>query len=316
MHLCSDLLQRLRVSQLNVTITDEDVNNVINKLQVKNQCQSEHELAIKLGIKTTFELYRAIQDAMKKSLTRQIQFSIKEQLFEQLITLFCDDDNQKDKTAALENAVFNLLQQYPIELNQKRVQQQLEKEPPTSDIMIAAKAAMSRNEEYQQICSKVMEEQIIEELMAHASVTQQHLSFTQLHSKKTNQIPVVTINTDNKCHYCSAKHCCHYITQKIPAPESQEDFDHLLWQVSHKNISVFKDSTGWYLMIETPCEHLTSQGQCNIYQHRPQVCREYKNTFCEFDYANDTSHFIHFFADYDAFLAYYNNIPHKKTASR
>ncbi|MCG7497995.1 YkgJ family cysteine cluster protein [Vibrio sp. Of7-15] len=316
MHICSDLLQTLHVSQLNVTITKKEVNEVIHKLKMKHQCKTDGELMAQLGLSNALELYEVIQRNMENSITHLVKLSMKEQLFEQLIELFHDNKERSNKAIVLENAITHFLQQYPIELDRLRVQEELEKTAHTSDTMIAAKTAVTDIESYQKICAKVMEKQILEKLMAHASVTQQELSFTQLHNKNINQIPIITINTENKCGYCSAKHCCNYITQKIPEPETQKDFDHLLWQVSHHNISVFEDATGWYLMIETPCEHLTHQGKCNIYQHRPQVCRDYKNTFCEFDYANDTSHFIHFFVDYDSFLAYYNNVAHKKAALR
>ena len=91
------------------------------------------------------------------------------------------------------------------------------------------------------------------------------------------------IKIDKKCSKCKKSICCVSINQKIPTPKSKEDFDHLLWQVSHDNINIFKDSDGWFLLINTRCNHLLEGGVCGIYDKRPWVCREYSNDFCEFD---------------------------------
>lgn len=91
------------------------------------------------------------------------------------------------------------------------------------------------------------------------------------------------VNIDKKCSKCKKSICCNSINQPIPKPKSMEDFDHLLWQISHENINVFKDADGWFLLIETPCMHLLPGGVCGIYDTRPWVCREYDNDFCEFD---------------------------------
>ncbi len=91
------------------------------------------------------------------------------------------------------------------------------------------------------------------------------------------------IAIDKKCSKCKKSICCNSINQKIPTPKSKEDFDHLIWQVAHENINVFKDSDGWFLHIQTRCMHLGDNGACGIYDTRPWVCREYDNDFCEFD---------------------------------
>lgn len=91
------------------------------------------------------------------------------------------------------------------------------------------------------------------------------------------------ISIDNKCSRCTKSICCVSINQKIKTPKSKEDFDHLLWQVSHENINIFKDADGWFLHIATRCSHLGEGGVCQIYDKRPWVCRDYDNDFCEFD---------------------------------
>ena len=88
---------------------------------------------------------------------------------------------------------------------------------------------------------------------------------------------------DKKCQKCTRSICCNSINQKIPKPKTREDFDHLLWQVSHENVNVFRDGDGWFLHITTACSHLLPGGVCGIYEKRPWVCREYSNDFCEYD---------------------------------
>ena len=92
-----------------------------------------------------------------------------------------------------------------------------------------------------------------------------------------------SIEIDKKCRKCTRSICCNSINQKIKKPKTLEDFDHLIWQISHEHINVFKDADGWFLHIETPCMHLREGGVCAIYDDRPWVCREYTNDFCEYD---------------------------------
>jgi Fe-S-cluster containining protein len=95
------------------------------------------------------------------------------------------------------------------------------------------------------------------------------------------QEPVIKI--DKKCAKCKQSICCTSINQKVDAPRSLEDFDHLLWQVSHENINIFKDADGWFLHIHSRCQHLRDGGICAIYETRPFVCRVYTNDHCEYD---------------------------------
>lgn len=93
----------------------------------------------------------------------------------------------------------------------------------------------------------------------------------------------VKLTPENKCSFCPGTKCCNYITQEIDAPRSKDDFDHLLWQLGHENIQAYKDEDGWFLVVMTRCTHLLDDGNCGIYETRPQVCRDYSNDYCEFD---------------------------------
>ncbi|MEW5757381.1 MAG: YkgJ family cysteine cluster protein [Pseudomonadota bacterium] len=95
--------------------------------------------------------------------------------------------------------------------------------------------------------------------------------------------PVIKITPENKCSFCVGTKCCSYITQQISTPRSMEEFDYLLWQVSHRNVQLYKDEDGWFLLVNNPCVHLQPDGRCGIYERRPKICREYENDYCEFD---------------------------------
>jgi Fe-S-cluster containining protein len=120
---------------------------------------------------------------------------------------------------------------------------------------------------------------------------------------KVTVAPAARIMPDNKCGLCTSSICCTYVTQHIDAPRSKHDFEHLLWQVSHENVKAYKDEDGWFLLFETRCSHLTQQGLCGIYEHRPKICREYANDYCEFD-APAEEGFDLYFPDYETLLRY------------
>lgn len=113
----------------------------------------------------------------------------------------------------------------------------------------------------------------------------------------------VEVNSDNKCDLCEGSKCCNYITQGIDTPRSMDEFDTLLWQLAHKNNQAYKDEDGWFLLVYTACQFLQSDGRCDIYTTRPQMCRDYSNDFCEYD-APAEEGFELFFDGYDSLLQY------------
>lgn len=124
-------------------------------------------------------------------------------------------------------------------------------------------------------------------------------------TKKYKNIPV-KLTPENKCSYCEGSKCCTYITQELDTPRAMSDFDHLLWQLSHRNIQAYKDEDGWYLLINEPCLHLEKGGRCGIYDVRPIICREHSNDYCEFDSSAEDD-FELFFDGYEALLKYCKN---------
>lgn len=109
--------------------------------------------------------------------------------------------------------------------------------------------------------------------------------------------------SNDKCSHCHGSICCSYITHQIETPRSRQSFDYLLWQISHKNIEIYKDEDGWFLLINNPCTHLKDDGSCGIYHDRPEICRTHTNDYCELD-ASAVDGFELYFADYHSLLIY------------
>lgn len=113
----------------------------------------------------------------------------------------------------------------------------------------------------------------------------------------------VKITAENKCGYCTNSYCCTYVTEELATPRSKRDYEHLLWQVSHEGVEIYKDDEGWWMMVASRCSHLQDDGGCRIYDVRPQVCRDYSNDYCEFDAPAEEGYELHF-CDYEALLKY------------
>lgn len=109
------------------------------------------------------------------------------------------------------------------------------------------------------------------------------------------EMPVIEFDPGkgNKCDFCTAL-CCRYITQEIDTPRKKEDFDVLLWQISHQGVHIFKDCNGWYLLVYTACSHLLPDNRCGIYEVRPQICREHSTEGCEKDVSIDAGCELYF----------------------
>ena len=104
----------------------------------------------------------------------------------------------------------------------------------------------------------------------------------------------ITVTSENKCSFCTGSICCTYVTQHMETPRSKEDFRQLLWQVSHQNVKLYKDDDGWTLLVDGKCQHLQVNGDCGIYDERPDICREHTNDYCEFDAPSEDGFELYF----------------------
>ena len=114
----------------------------------------------------------------------------------------------------------------------------------------------------------------------------------------------IPVEVENLCERCTNSWCCTYFTQQIDTPKSREDFDILLWQISHKHTEAYKDEDGWFLLITQPCTHLLSNGFCGIYETRPKICRDHTSDGCEFEGLAGEDDFKLYFKNYDALRKY------------
>jgi uncharacterized protein len=84
------------------------------------------------------------------------------------------------------------------------------------------------------------------------------------------------------CNHCAAK-CCRYFALPIDKPKTWEDFDYIRWYLLHERASIFTDEGCWYLLVHNGCKHLREDQLCDIYDTRPQICRDYTTVDCEYD---------------------------------
>ena len=96
-------------------------------------------------------------------------------------------------------------------------------------------------------------------------------------------VSLETLGPDESlCDYCTGK-CCKYFALPIETPVTFSDFEYLRWYVLHEYATIFVEDETWYLLVHTPCQHLLPDNRCGIYETRPQICRNYTTSECEFD---------------------------------
>lgn len=84
------------------------------------------------------------------------------------------------------------------------------------------------------------------------------------------------------CDHCTAK-CCRYFALPIEAPTEKNDYEFIRWFLLHQHATVFTEGKSWYLLVHTECKHLQSDLRCGIYETRPQICRDYSTSDCEYE---------------------------------
>ncbi len=86
----------------------------------------------------------------------------------------------------------------------------------------------------------------------------------------------------NLCEFCKAT-CCRYFALPIDTPENYKEFDFIRWYILHEYATVFVEDNVWYLLVHTKCKFLGEDSRCQIYEKRPQICREYSTERCEYE---------------------------------
>ncbi|MBL8026647.1 MAG: YkgJ family cysteine cluster protein [Fibrobacteres bacterium] len=76
--------------------------------------------------------------------------------------------------------------------------------------------------------------------------------------------------------------CCKTVAVEWDRPNSRADWEQIRWLVAHKNICVYLDHDGdWLIEFETDCEQLDKNNRCKIYETRMPICREHPADECE-----------------------------------
>jgi len=84
------------------------------------------------------------------------------------------------------------------------------------------------------------------------------------------------------CEFCTGK-CCRYFALPIDTPEEWKDFEYIRWYMVHGKTTIFCEDDDWYLMVHNTCDHLLEDNRCEIYETRPQICRDYTTKECEYE---------------------------------
>ena len=106
----------------------------------------------------------------------------------------------------------------------------------------------------------------------------------------------------DQCSKCLPAICCTYFAFGVDEPETRKDYEALLWQIAHKNVSFYIYRKAWYIMVDTRCEFLGDDNKCGIYETRPYICKEHSTDNCE--YVGEDHGFTEHFKTYWELLDY------------
>ena len=119
---------------------------------------------------------------------------------------------------------------------------------------------------------------------------------------------------DVLCEQCTAA-CCRYVALPIEDPETRRDFDDMRWYVLHQGVSVFVEDGEWYIQIQRDCRHILPDGRCDIYETRPQICREYTTRECDYHLSDENDEVL-IFDNPESLMAYADEYFRKRQPDR
>ena len=86
---------------------------------------------------------------------------------------------------------------------------------------------------------------------------------------------------EHQCDRCAGL-CCRYFALPIDNPKSAKQYDDIRWYLCHENVVVFVEDKQWYVGVMNRCKHLQPDNRCGIYHTRPDVCRGYDISNCDY----------------------------------
>lgn len=101
--------------------------------------------------------------------------------------------------------------------------------------------------------------------------------------KNLLRLPMAASAPDPPLTECTAcGRCCTYVSVGVNPPNSVRRATDMLWYLYHHNVTVYRDGDGeWSVVFETRCRHLRPDLLCGVYEHRPEICRDFDNRSCE-----------------------------------
>ncbi|MFQ5863514.1 MAG: YkgJ family cysteine cluster protein, partial [Candidatus Brocadiales bacterium] len=75
--------------------------------------------------------------------------------------------------------------------------------------------------------------------------------------------------------------CCKYVSVEIDKPITKTEIEDVKFYLYHEGTSVYIDhDNDWYILFESKCDKLNSNGLCTIYEDRPPICRNFERESC------------------------------------
>ena len=111
------------------------------------------------------------------------------------------------------------------------------------------------------------------------------------------------------CEHCTAA-CCRYLAIPLDKPTRGRDYDDIRWYLMHAGVSVFVEDGEWFVQFQTTCKNLGADNRCNVYETRPEICREYEPGEC--DYSDASYGYDHLFTHPGQIVDYYEKKTGKK----
>ncbi len=100
--------------------------------------------------------------------------------------------------------------------------------------------------------------------------------------------------------------CCRHVALEIDKPTTKQEFDNIRWYLMHKGVEVFVDHDGgWYVKFTTDCEHVNAKHACDVYETRPEICRDYPAAGHECEFEGEGEYFKVIFrnaAEYEEYM--------------
>lgn len=97
------------------------------------------------------------------------------------------------------------------------------------------------------------------------------------------------------CTKCNGT-CCRYVTISLGTPKDV-DLETAKWLASHSDLFIYIGMDDkMYLQVNKICKYLEPKTfLCQIYEKRPNICRDYKETDCEMNPGNEKKYKRGFF---------------------